>query len=488
MVSGQRFCFGRDHALQQAADEDGLGPELEVVALETGHHQQVLGQPVEPLGVGLDIGRDRDPVAAIGRQPAEHLRPAVDRRDRRPELVRHDPDEGPVEVLRLALLVEPAASFDGAGEDIGHRHQEVRVVLGERPMTVAVDTEGAPRADLARDGRAHPADHPVLDEHRRSVEPRLGGEVLDHDRTADLEGVASLRFQAARDDRGTDEAGLPTDAGHEPQAALIRLEFEDLGELDPEHGRHLADGRVEERLELLLGEGELAEPGDRGLLRLARDQRRVEASVLDGEGRPGCEVARQRDVLGLEPTVRRQRRRQRDRTDRAPADGQRHAHVREDLKVADGLEHHRIRDPGAKHLVGQVLDDQRLAFADDRTDPGGVVDPRGLELEQALRGPEVRRLPGERERADRAVRLEQVDRAVVRDGRDREIGDLLDRVLEVERGGERGARLGEEPGPLAGPTFEIVQSRALQGRGTQAAERQQVLAILAPERPRSTNR
>ena len=136
----------------------------------------------------LDVVRDRPAVGVVGVGAPEHLRAAVDRGDGGPQLMRDDADERAVEVLRLALLVHPAPALDRAGEEVRDGDEEVRVVDAERPAMGGMDAEDAPRAVATRDGRAHAADDAVLLEHRRILEARLGAQVLDRHRGADLRG------------------------------------------------------------------------------------------------------------------------------------------------------------------------------------------------------------------------------------------------------------------------------------------------------------
>ena len=121
--------------------------------LEARHDEEVLGEPIQPLRVDLDVVRDGPAVRVVGIETPEHLRAAVDRGDGGPQLMRDDADERAVEVLRLALLVHPAPALDRAGEEIRDGDEEVRVVDAERPAMRGMDAEDAPRAVTTRDDR-----------------------------------------------------------------------------------------------------------------------------------------------------------------------------------------------------------------------------------------------------------------------------------------------------------------------------------------------
>ena len=95
MTPGQRRSLRADDDGQDPLDEDRLRADVALVLAEAGHRDDVLDEPVEPLGLDDDVGEDLAPrlVGQLVAVAGEDLRAGVDRRDRRPQLVRQDADE-----------------------------------------------------------------------------------------------------------------------------------------------------------------------------------------------------------------------------------------------------------------------------------------------------------------------------------------------------------------------------------------------------------
>jgi len=89
----------------------------------SGHHEQVLDEAQEPLGVGRDV-RDHRPVA-LGQTLGGLEQPCVpeDRRDRRPELVGDESEELVLHRLRGVQRVLCAAPLCDVNEDIDRADQ-----------------------------------------------------------------------------------------------------------------------------------------------------------------------------------------------------------------------------------------------------------------------------------------------------------------------------------------------------------------------------
>ena len=101
-----------------------------------------------------------------------------------------------------------------------------------------MDAEDAPRCVLAVDGDAHPAVDVVVEEEGRAAEPRLFGEVPDNDGRAGGERVTGLACEArAHLSLVRLDAAHPADSCAEGECLAVRVELEDLGELDVEHAR-----------------------------------------------------------------------------------------------------------------------------------------------------------------------------------------------------------------------------------------------------------
>ena len=139
---------------------------------------------------------------------AERQRGAVDRGERRPQLVRHGGDEVLPHRLERALLREVAERVDGAVlvADRGHREPQLAAADLERhalrPAGLAHGGDGQPRLDRlpARDGVADAApEHVVGGEpgdplRRRIPEPDAAAAVDERDAVADRgEHAGSLR-------------------------------------------------------------------------------------------------------------------------------------------------------------------------------------------------------------------------------------------------------------------------------------------------------
>ena len=192
--------------------------------------------------------------------------------------------------------------------------------------------------------------------------------------------------------------------------------------------------------------------GQQAVLQRARDRRAlaVQARTLDGERRTRGDLLGELEIAAAEAAAglgvdHRQR------TDRALADRQRHdehgahAHLAQQAQV---LLVHRRSD---EQLVGYVGVELRLAGAQHEPEPPVGIEPLGLVFTQARGRAQLGRV-GVRDghRFAPAVLGEQVDGAPVGDLRHGEPGDVAQRLLVVERGGEHVADLREELHPQRG--------------------------------------
>ena len=97
---------------ERTLEHHGLGRELDQAAFDTGQHQQVVGDPAQPLRLVDDVRHQLPDVLPV-RVAGDDGRGPVDARDRRPELVGHDGEErlgrlaGPTLALELGRLVAP---------------------------------------------------------------------------------------------------------------------------------------------------------------------------------------------------------------------------------------------------------------------------------------------------------------------------------------------------------------------------------------------
>ena len=176
---------------------------------------------------------------------------------------------------------------------------------------------------------------------------------------------------------------------------------------------------------------------------------RVQASVVHGHSRPAGEVLGEAQVL-LVVAAARFRMDERERAERARARDQGHDHHRAEPDLAERPQLFRIRDRLLEHLPGDLWIQLRAARADHVGHARGRVRVEGEARAQLLREPD---LLGVHVRhggvADGAVLAHQLDPAPGGQARHREVGHLLERLLEVERLRHELARSREECEPLA---------------------------------------
>ena len=172
---------------ERALEHDRLGRELDQAALDAGQHEQVVGDPAQPLGLVDDVRDELGDVLAV-RVAGDDGRGAVDARDRRPELVGHDGEERlgrlagvalALELRRLLALASPLRRDVAVGADEPDRPAG-RVGQDPGPRQHVVD--GAVREDDPVGEREHVA----------GGEP--GGDVRLHVREVVRVDRASLRI------------------------------------------------------------------------------------------------------------------------------------------------------------------------------------------------------------------------------------------------------------------------------------------------------
>ena len=118
-----------DDRRQDPLEEDRLAADQLLAALDAGKDQQVLDQAVESLGLGRDVGDElaRDRRIELLAAPEQDLAAAVDRGDRRPQLVRQDADEGVAQVV----VLEPVGDV---GQDGDRRLLALRLEGADREV------------------------------------------------------------------------------------------------------------------------------------------------------------------------------------------------------------------------------------------------------------------------------------------------------------------------------------------------------------------
>jgi hypothetical protein len=98
------------------------------------------------------------------------------------------------------------------------------------------------------------------------LEPLLPRQVGRDDGLVGGERLRGRRVLLGVDREPADDAGLPTDPGTDEQGPAVGLAFHDLGEVGAERPADEAAGLVQDRVEVLGAEGELAVLRERGLL------------------------------------------------------------------------------------------------------------------------------------------------------------------------------------------------------------------------------
>ena len=102
------------HARQQPLEQHRLPADVAGVLTEPIERDNVLDEPLQALGLLVDVAEDAAPRLLVERRmlAGEQLRPAEDGRHRRPELVRQDPDERLADGLPSAGLGDVAQDHD----------------------------------------------------------------------------------------------------------------------------------------------------------------------------------------------------------------------------------------------------------------------------------------------------------------------------------------------------------------------------------------
>ena len=253
-----------DEELVAAEPRHGVGRAHGVVEPRGERDEQVVAGPVAHRVVDelelVEVGeqhRHRPAVAPAARERA--LEP-VER-----ERAVRQPRQRVVHRAVADLLVD-AAAVDGAGDDVGHRAQEVGLVGREGAGGAGVRAEHAPGAGAADDRHGDPGARAGLGERGREGEARSSptSGVTTGASCSSVKPIC-VAGPVGTSARRTRPVG-PAHAGHEPQRRPARGDLEHLAQLEPERGGDGLGDAVHHRLEVLLLEREAAERGDRRLL------------------------------------------------------------------------------------------------------------------------------------------------------------------------------------------------------------------------------
>ena len=190
-----------------------------------------------------------------------------------------------------------------------------------------------------------------------------------------------------------------------------------------------------------------------------RDEQRVELrvrllrgaeeeGVVDRLRRPARDLVGEVEIGLAEPPPRLAGT-ERDRPEQAAARLERDDDVRGRLERAVEREMLLVDRGVRQSLAPRVLDEERLAAPEHLRDGMRLVLLRRVpapDLPQQLLA--LRAAVRDHDLAQAPVLVERVDDAVVREPRHEQLGEIGERRLVVERGGEQRARLGEEVDPL----------------------------------------
>ncbi len=143
---------------QDVAHEQRILGQDQPATLGPAQDQQVLGQPPQPVRLGLDVverlgeGRRLHRGVALGEHPAH----AVDGRDRRAQLVADDAHEGVAHAPGALLVGVARGQVDGAGQGPGDGRQQALLLGEERPRLGGIHLEQADADPVALDGHGQP--------------------------------------------------------------------------------------------------------------------------------------------------------------------------------------------------------------------------------------------------------------------------------------------------------------------------------------------
>src|SRR2546423_1867086 len=126
------------------------------------------------------------------------------------------------------------------------RLDEEHVRPAELPRLRAIRAQHTPGTVATLHDDADAADDRVLLEMRRCAESDFGAKICDHERAGGVEGVPGKRSGLCRHQRLADTALLPSFARTHQEATVLRLQLEDLAELDVQASGNELGGGVEQ--------------------------------------------------------------------------------------------------------------------------------------------------------------------------------------------------------------------------------------------------
>src|SRR3989440_4050851 len=440
------FLHGRDDLRDEGGDVGGRDRDLEVAGVEPSHVEKRVDDARQALRLRRDVAQERAPLLLAEEDvlAEEGLGEAVDRRQRRPKLVRDGRDELGLHLLDGAVGGDVSKREDPAGHEArrvahdGLRHRQPRLLAAadDRDEAVAGGRLAA-RLELA-------AEHL-----RRRVPERL----LLRD-AGDLLGRLVPEDDVALAVDGDDAVG---DVGEDREAPLL-LERDPLVELGVRERRRGVPGERPQRLDLFrpprpgalavdredsvqgaLGSDERHAEVRRAAVREHRvgaDEPRIVGRALDRDRRP-----RLHDVAG-----------ERARGGRARAE-----------RRLRGLP---LRGRDDELVLLQDADRARLGADEPRRLLDDLVEDRGgIELgrEQAARPRELLR-----QRPRRALRLEELRSLEGAPRRSGEVARELE-ILVLERAALGGEDEDEPAGLAARPLEGHGEHRAAAAPGCERA-------------------
>lgn len=194
-----------------------------------------------------------------------------------------------------------APALDRRGEDVRQCLHEQDVGAAEFAALRTVGADHAPRAVAPLHHDAQPARDAILEEVRGRGKAGFRCEVLDDERRASRRAQRIGREGAGvrADQRPADAPLPPSLTGAQDEAAVLRLEFENVAEFDVEPARHERGGGMEEVGPRRPGQRVLAKVGDR-LLLAGRRAELLLGTVRFLDAEPAEPLRAQRDSRGEE--------------------------------------------------------------------------------------------------------------------------------------------------------------------------------------------
>jgi hypothetical protein len=160
--------------------------------------------------------------------------------------------------------------LDRRCQHVGHRLQEMNVILGEGVRLGGERAEHAKRRARPGDGNAGATHDTVIPQQRLGPEPRFPVQVLGHDRLAASHRKRRHRGTLGSHNGVSDQVLPPPDAGSQNEHVPIAAPLQNLRELNIQCFRDEARRFLEQETYIAVRKRFLPQARDRGLLPYSR--------------------------------------------------------------------------------------------------------------------------------------------------------------------------------------------------------------------------